>query len=1650
MFMFFTGVGLIIANELLTRHPPRVEYKYLPRELDMYLRELGQATVPYKAMETRRHQVVGAKQQAAAPRACNVNTAGVVQAATINTTGTLTSNVVKVTDDMFIADKLALGMVAGEAEPPERLYIANGNLLLACGNIELTLGNININAGNLFGASYSDLLHAPADTRDIPEHSSTLYFTQARARAALSAGMGLAFDASTGLFTANTASTSTPGVVSLADSISNNSTTHAATANAVAWVSSNANGRVSKQGDTMTGQLVCSNAGAIITAKNMSNATGENASIVVQTGGSLAGNASVVLDVAGVQGWSLGVDNSDGDKFKVLSSNTFSGNSCLVIDSSGNTGLGGCTAPTMALDVQGNIRASSNVYGVRWPDLANKPDTSGIPENAANLYFTEARARAALSAGLGLAFNASTGLFTANTASTSTPGVVSLADSISNNSTAHAATANAVAWVSSNANGRVSKQGDTMTGQLVCSNAGAIITARNMSNATGQNASIVVQTGGSLAGNASVVLDVAGVQGWSLGVDNSDGDKFKVLSSNTFSGNSRLVIDSSGNTGLGGCTAPTMALDVQGNIRASSNVYGVRWPDLANKPDTSGIPENAANLYFTEARARAALSAGLGLAFNASTGLFTANTASTSTPGVVSLADSISNNSTAHAATANAVAWVSSNANGRVSKQGDTMTGQLVCSNAGAIITAKNMSNATGQNASIVVQTGGSLAGNASVVLDVAGVQGWSLGIDNSDGDKFKVLSSNTFSGNSRLVIDSSGNTGLGGCTAPTMALDVQGNIRASSNVYGVRWPDLANKPDTSGIPENAANLYFTEARARAALSAGLGLVFNASTGLFTANTASTSTSGVVSLADSISNNSTTHAATANAVAWVSSNANGRVSKQGDTMTGQLVCSNAGAIITAKNMSNATGQNASIVVQTGGSLAGNASVVLDVAGVQGWSLGVDNSDGDKFKVLSSNTFSGNSCLVIDSSGNTGLGGCTAPTMALDVQGNIRASSNVYGVRWPDLANKPDTSGIPENAANLYFTEARSRAALSAGLGLAFNASTGLFTANTASTSTSGVVSLADSISNNSTTHAATANAVAWVSSNANGRVSKQGDTMTGQLVCSNAGAIITAKNMSNATGENASIVVQTGGSLAGNASVVLDVAGVQGWSLGVDNSDGDKFKVLSSNTFSGNSCLVIDSSGNTGLGGCTAPTMALDVQGNIRASSNVYGVRWPDLANKPDTSGIPENAANLYFTETRARAALSAGLGLAFNASTGLFTANTASTSTSGVVSLADSISNNSTTHAATANAVAWVSSNANGRVSKQGDTMTGQLVCSNADAIITARNMSNATGQHASIVVQAGGSLAGNASVVLDLAGVQGWSLGVDNSDGDKFKLLGSNNFSSGLNNFVSVDRQGNVGIGIAQTSSRLHVSGGTFKASLPAPVQSSWRDLSFEGTSLWGDACATPSEFGGTLYGTLRPVMLQNPHVVPATAGGNATIRIGRSGGISTGLFWEAGTRTDRRFCITRDGGNATGMAIDENGNMVVSGDVTAFGSLSDARLKEDVVPFDGAAALETVCALNPVHFRWRQDIANALKRGTTDDGLIAQEVAKVYPVASHAIQSLDGSTFNTVRYEKLTPLLIKSVQQLCARIGDLEHRVSRAEEAAAAAAYKTQQFL
>lgn len=46
LFLFFFGILLIVLNDNIKPPPPVIEYRYLPRELDVYLRETSETGVP--------------------------------------------------------------------------------------------------------------------------------------------------------------------------------------------------------------------------------------------------------------------------------------------------------------------------------------------------------------------------------------------------------------------------------------------------------------------------------------------------------------------------------------------------------------------------------------------------------------------------------------------------------------------------------------------------------------------------------------------------------------------------------------------------------------------------------------------------------------------------------------------------------------------------------------------------------------------------------------------------------------------------------------------------------------------------------------------------------------------------------------------------------------------------------------------------------------------------------------------------------------------------------------------------------------------------------------------------------------------------------------------------------------------------------------------------------------------------------------------------------------------------------------------------------------------------------------------------------------------------------------------------------------------
>jgi len=104
------------------------------------------------------------------------------------------------------------------------------------------------------------------------------------------------------------------------------------------------------------------------------------------------------------------------------------------------------------------------------------------------------------------------------------------------------------------------------------------------------------------------------------------------------------------------------------------------------------------------------------------------------------------------------------------------------------------------------------------------------------------------------------------------------------------------------------------------------------------------------------------------------------------------------------------------------------------------------------------------------------------------------------------------------------------------------------------------------------------------------------------------------------------------------------------------------------------------------------------------------------------------------------------------------------------------------------------------------------------------------------------------------------------------------------------------------------------------------------------------------------------------------------------------------------------------------------------SSIRFKEDIQPIAGAS--ERLLKLRPVRFRYKK--ADALGTKPIQYGLIAEEVAKVYPelvVRNAATGRIDG-----VRYDELAPMLLNEAQNQqrqiatqTTKICDLEQQVA-----------------
>ena len=92
-----------------------------------------------------------------------------------------------------------------------------------------------------------------------------------------------------------------------------------------------------------------------------------------------------------------------------------------------------------------------------------------------------------------------------------------------------------------------------------------------LNSSTGSNESAVMGLKvSSTSGDPYIGMGIDGALGYSMGVDNDDGDKFKIAANwSDLSSNTRLIIDNAGNVGIG-VADPSVKLDVDGIIKGTS------------------------------------------------------------------------------------------------------------------------------------------------------------------------------------------------------------------------------------------------------------------------------------------------------------------------------------------------------------------------------------------------------------------------------------------------------------------------------------------------------------------------------------------------------------------------------------------------------------------------------------------------------------------------------------------------------------------------------------------------------------------------------------------------------------------------------------------------------------------------------------------------------------------------------------------------------------------------------------------------------------------------------------------------------------------------------------------------------------------------
>jgi hypothetical protein len=240
-----------------------------------------------------------------------------------------------------------------------------------------------------------------------------------------------------------------------------------------------------------------------------------------------------------------------------------------------------------------------------------------------------------------------------------------------------------------------------------------------------------------------------------------------------------------------------------------------------------------------------------------------------------------------------------------------------------------------------------------------------------------------------------------------------------------------------------------------------------------------------------------------------------------------------------------------------------------------------------------------------------------------------------------------------------------------------------------------------------------------------------------------------------------------------------------------------------------------------------------------------------------------------------------------------------------------------------------------------------------------------------------------------------------------------------------ITIDSSENVGIGTTSpafaTGTGLQVKGSNFTSVRVTSASSTGLDLSQtnDGTSYLYNRDNGALIFGINDTERMRLSTLNRFLVGTTTDRGKLTV-LYNSNSNATPTLW---CGNDGSSAVWISFGNSSGGVY---GSISRSGSATAYNTTSDHRLKENVdYTFDATTRLKQ---LKPCRFNF---IADA---DTTVDGFLAHEVQSVVPEAitgTHNEEDDEGNpVMQGIDQSKLVPLLVKTIQELEARITALEN--------------------